>query len=151
MPSGKVHAATSVVLSVPCAVGAGLGSGNPVAAAGAGVGCLAGLVLTPDLDQEGISHSEWQIIKCTFGLGFLWLMFWWPYAVMFRHRDWLSHAPLVGTLTRVIYIIVPLVVVAVMQDWDLTAVPSAAWEFLAWAFGGLCVSDTAHFVEDLLL
>ena len=80
MPSGVVHAQCSFILAVP-AFGLAYGASDDQIASGAAcaLGCLLGILLTPDLDQESISSSEYALVKWTLGLGFLWMMFW--YAV----------------------------------------------------------------------
>ena len=74
MPSGKVHAQCSLVLAVPAFGLVAGATGDNVAAGACALGCLLGIMLTPDLDQEGLSSSENALIKYTLGLGFLWAM-----------------------------------------------------------------------------
>lgn len=99
----------------------------------------------PDLDQEGLSVAEWQIIKKTFGLGFLWLMFWWPYAVLIPHRHWTSHAPIVGTLGRLAYIAFAMVCLFWFTGWSVPKIPLWLVESFV---TGLMASDTVHWARD---
>jgi hypothetical protein len=100
MPSGKVHAVCSVLLSAS-SFGAALGMTNNVSIASACAGgCLLGIPLTPDLDQENLGMSERWLIKHTLGLGYLFAMFWYPYARAIPHRSPWSHLPIVGTIGR---------------------------------------------------
>lgn len=69
----------------------------------AAIGSAATLLVNPDLDIENMDRNEHALVKHTFGLGFLWLMLWYPYARVFKHRG-ISHWPVVGTLTRVLYL-----------------------------------------------
>src|SRR5512146_688351 len=69
-------------------------------------GCMIGLLVNPDLDVRHFTHAE-QVVRKSVGrfLAGLWYALWWPYARMVpRHRHPLSHFPLVGTLGRVVYI-----------------------------------------------
>jgi uncharacterized metal-binding protein len=80
-----------------------VGLRDPVEGTGAFLGCLLGTVLTPDLDQIGISKNEWDMVKKLGPLGFLWCALWWPYAASIRHRSPISHLPLLGTAIRLVY------------------------------------------------
>lgn len=74
----------------------------------AGLGCLLGVISSPDLDLEAWSISEliwFKIPIIGYTLGYIWSWFWYPYASVMPHRG-LSHNPVFGTLTRVIYFIV---------------------------------------------
>ena len=146
---GKVHATASIALAVPCAVAATLYTSDLLAGIGAGMGCLAGSVISPDLDQESISHGEWQIVKRTYGMGFLFLMWWYPYALAHKHRG-ISHLPIVGTLGRVIYLLAPFLILALVLGADPTTIPEPVRWAAMWAFWGLAVSDGAHFLMDWL-
>ena len=145
MPSGKVHAACSLALSA-VAFGAAFALSReslPLAVAAAG-GCLLGIPLTPDLDQENLGMSERWIIKHTLGLGYLFVMFWYPYARSIPHRSIWSHLPLIGTLGRLLYMAVP-VAVALALGWKPPAVDP---EFGVALVSGLALSDAAHWALD---
>ncbi len=72
-------------------------------------GCLAGLIITPDLDIRHFTHAE-QIVRRSGGragnfLAGLWLALWWPYSHLVPyHRHALSHMPVLGTALRVLYL-----------------------------------------------
>lgn len=143
MADGRAHAIASVILSGPVFL-AGVAI-DPKVGMAASAGCLCGILLTPDLDQEGISAAEWQIVKKTFGVGFLWLMFWWAYAKFIPHRHWASHTPIVGTLGRLAYMALAMICLFWLTGWSVPHIP--LW--LAGGFVmGLIVSDTAHWVMD---
>lgn len=150
MPSGAVHAQCSLVLTVPAAALAyGACTHLPAqtqfySAVACGAGCLAGLILTPDLDQESISSSEYTLIKWTMGLGFLWAMLWYPYARLLKHRSPWSHFPLVGTAGRLLYLGI-FVAIAMSFGWKP---PSWPMQWVEWAVTGLAISDAAHWLLD---
>ena len=56
---------------------------------------MGGLWLSPDLDTNSRPYQRWGPLR--------WL--WWPYRKALRHRSVLSHAPVLGTLVRVGYLI----------------------------------------------
>lgn len=144
MATGKQHAKASLILAIPAGVGVGLI--NPLAGAAACVGCLLGIPIGPDLDQEGISAAEWKIIKWTLGLGFLWLMFWWPYALIHSHRG-VSHIPIVGTLGRLLYMAILLIIIWLILGCKPLPVIDP-W-LLKGLVAGLILSDILHWVMDL--
>lgn len=147
MSSGKVHAKHSVLLALPAAfaINAAL---CLVAAGGAAIGCgLLGQVLSPDLDQQNLTRSEWIVLRRLGPLGGLFVAFWWPYAWLIPHRHWASHFPIVGTAGRVAYL---LILPALYCWWKCPALsfPPLCAQILTGAFIGLCVSDTAHWIAD---
>lgn len=148
---GKVHNWTSVVLSVPTGIATGIAASDPVVGLGALLGCLLGMILTPDLDQVAISFSEWGMVKKLGPLGFFWMGLWYFYARAIPHRSPLSHLPILGTAIRVVYTASLLVAAwAILGRPILPPMPVWGWAFLLGGFEGLVVSDTGHFLLDLL-
>lgn len=152
MASGEVHLRVTLFLAPVAGVTTFLVTGSPALALWSTVGCLAGVLLTPDLDQESINYVEWMLIRVTLGLGYLWLAFWGPYSTLLRHRSWVSHGPLIGTLGRILYIQGGLYVLEVLglvhplpRLQELVRHPA----FLA-AVGGLALSDLGHWLFDYL-
>ena len=64
MASGKVHAAVSLIAAVPTGLVTGLVLG-PTAGLGAVTGCLAGIILTPDLDLLEAQIPRWREVLYT--------------------------------------------------------------------------------------
>lgn len=147
--NGREHARASYALAAPTGAVVGMALGETAAGILAAGGCIAGVLLSPDLDQVGITEAE-AIVYRTAGkaLGDLWRIYWLPYAVLIRHRHWLSHAPLIGTLGRLGYLLAPVVVWALARECtaDLWLVLWALWPLGI----GLAVSDVAHWVMDLV-
>ncbi len=54
---------------------------------------LGGLYLSPDLDLKSLPWKRWGILR------FIWI----PYQRI-PHRHWLSHAPVVGSIGRLLYL-----------------------------------------------
>jgi uncharacterized metal-binding protein len=136
MPSGRTHAQQTIALTplVTLAVTAKFGVAPGILA---GLGCAAGLVLSPDLDQEQRTASESLVIAKAPLFGWLFLLYFYPYALIIPHRHPLSHWPVIGTLGRLLYV-----------GWPLLFVGVPAW--LCWPALGLGVSDTGHFIADTL-
>ncbi len=145
MPSGIVHARASLALAAS-AFGLGWGATGDYRNGLAGAfGCCLGILLTPDLDQESISTSEYALIKWTMGLGFLWTLLWYPYARACKHRSFLSHFPVVSTLGRLAYLGL---FVALGLYCGLT-IPMPPANYAAWSLVGLLMSDCAHWFMDV--
>jgi uncharacterized metal-binding protein len=123
---------------------------GPIEGAGAFLGCLLGIILTPDLDQIGISKSEWGLVKKLGPLGFIWMALWWPYAVSIKHRSLLSHLPVLGTAIRLIYCAALLIIIWTILGRPALVMPVWGWALLRGGLKGLVVSDTGHFILDLL-
>lgn len=162
MSTGVVHNAVSVAAAATC-FSIALSSGLSVETATLlGVGCLAGIILTPDLDQQTYNRVEnkWRKSKNPFVaiLGQLYIIFWYPYALMIPHRSWVSHMPIVGTVLRILYILVfssiILLVVGVVYQGALDAIPPLwllipnNFERMAPFFYGLAISDALHWFFD---
>ena len=103
-------------------------------------------LLSPDMDLATSEpmHS-WGVLR----------HLWRPYAHLFKHRG-ISHTPVVGTLTRVLYIVLLIYVISAVANvfldlkWkmsldELKRVDRFA---LAWALGGLCLPDLFHILAD---
>lgn len=113
-------------------------------------GCLLGVILDPDLDQEMVSSSEWFIVKIPI-LGLIisgiWVGYWLPYALLTKHRG-LSHWPVFGTLTRVLWLIPAFFVIRWFLLGDLNI---QEWLFnlpCLCMFLGLCLADFGHYLRD---
>lgn len=138
MPSGHTHTLTTVGLA-----GVTLIAGNPALTAGV----LSGLVLSPDLDVDDgfIGFAHLRRIGCVGGLlSGLWRVYWYPYARLVPHRSHISHSVFFGTVVRVFYLILPVLLVNVLG----VTVVIPAW-FGMW-FIGLCLSDALHIALDWL-
>lgn len=152
MSSGIVHAKATAVATPVVAAVVFFVSKSPEFAAISAVGCLSGILLSPDLDQESVSHAEWKLIRATLGIGYVWLAFWGPYASIIRHRSPLSHAPLFGTALRLLYLWGGAALLAhLFSDWRLPPLEWFAQQPEFWAAAvGLILSDLLHWIFDIL-
>ena len=157
MASGHTHERITQLATPFVAASAFWHSADVTLAVAAGVGCWLGIYLSPDLDICGMTRSENQVAR-HFGrvVGILFWLFWYPYGRLIRHRSFWSHAPLVGTAGRLVYMAVPCIAASFLLDysgivpWDFTAFwgnlgsSAAFW----WAVRGLAASDALHFLAD---
>jgi len=130
MPSGNTHA-TLTILSSAVVFGTAVYFAAPFDTTLAlTTGCLIGLAITPDLDYADRRRT-------------LWHRFWWLYGKAIAHRSTLSHFPIFSTAFRVLYLSpIPL---AFVLYHNIT--PTLNWLY---AFIGLCVADTIHYIADVL-
>ena len=118
-------------------------------------GCMAGLLVNPDLDIRHFTHAE-AVVRKSAGrfLAGLWYALWWPYAHLVPyHRHPASHFPLVGTFGRALYMALIFLFFRGLASLAVPLAPlslplSSAW--LWWGLGGLAVVDTLHTFLDVI-
>lgn len=153
MPSGKIHDATTTALAVTAATTLFLDRvhalDDPFSVVAYGTGFVVGLFIGPDLDIDRGNSSHRRIRK-TFFLGplleKLWFVFWWPYAKLVKHRSPLSHAPILGTLLRMGYIIGLCWLLGRLLQ--LPSPPAISLKNTFLFLTSLCQSDLAHWLLD---
>jgi uncharacterized metal-binding protein len=143
MSSGKTHAlvttgAAGLLIITAPAYTEILG----IESAGMIIGMGAGLFLTPDLDQDNPVYSHYLTGKIYAPLKWIWNIIWLPYAKLIPHRSWVSHAPVVGTLIRIIYLnIITGCLCGQSIQW---IVKPLFW----WVIIGIAIADFLHWVFD---
>ena len=140
MSSGKVHATDSMIISA-LALGATVVGCPFEIAAPMSIGALSGTILTPDLDIENWNRAKRVLIMRVPVIGYAFSIYWYPYGKSIPHRHWTSHAPVVGTLGRVVYALLPLFVCFGVEAFTTSPL---FW----WLVVGLALSDIAHWVRD---
>ncbi len=117
---------------------------------------FAGLMFGPDLDIYSIQFKRWGILR----------VIWLPYQKLLRHRSWLSHGLIIGTVIRILYLLLWLFLggilgIAITQiiwgfDWNwqrfiVNIVESIKEVYLANAialFVGLDLGAISHSLSD---
>lgn len=161
MPSGRIHNIATICLTA-LSLSAGAISRQPAWFA-ISSGAFMGLFLSPDLDVDRGNISGKNIRTLTgrrskarrFTGGLLawsWHLIWKPYALIFRHRSFFSHFPVISTVIRLVYLAIWsfIPVLALAMYWP------AAIEWLyglvvlcgVYAFIGLCAADGLHWMMD---
>jgi len=119
------------------------------------LGCGLGAFLSPDYDQEMIVWGKWKIYKAlppiTYLLGAIWIAYWMPYALLMKHRG-LSHWPILGTLTRLIYLLLIPGCLLLLSGQHLEMTPlmiSTMMRTILPLIIGLTLSDIGHLFRDL--
>lgn len=136
MPQTGTHNATSIVSAVhTLALGIYIQEPGVVPIA---FGCLAGIVLTPDLDMAETHKLSWNFKG-------LWYLYWRPYSRAIPHRHFISHFPILGTAIRILYLL----------WWAIPFVAFYGWQYELvrwWITGmwwGLVISDIYHYIMDI--
>ena len=120
MANGRTHRAVGLTLAVGATVGGTFYDFYPESWA-VGVGCVvAAMLFNPDLDVDGgfIGNAAARKMR----LETLYRVLFRPYQLAYKHRSWWSHGPITSTLWRMVYLMVPLVVVLFKEGLSLNQV-----------------------------
>lgn len=153
MPSGRTHLRIELFLLPLCVASLVLAERAQLIdvswkeiAIFAGAYLCSSLWLSPDLDlRHNRSRRRWGV------LGFLWI----PYTKIFKHRG-VSHSLLFGTLTRLGYLGVLALVIALglsyLRVWavplDSLNAPPIAMKLLSILIAGLWLPNIIHTLTD---
>ncbi len=157
MPSGRIHDRITLWLFPGVvAVTYFITSNGEVTLLLGGGFFFAGLMFGPDLDIYSIQFKRWGILR---GI-------WLPYQKLLRHRSWFSHGLIIGTVIRIVYLLLwsfllGFVIVAIAQmiwgfDWNwqsftlamIKLVKEVYWQNAIALFIGLDLGAMAHSVSD---
>ncbi|WP_157816764.1 DUF2227 family putative metal-binding protein [Nostoc flagelliforme] len=108
---------------------------------------LGGMYLSPDLDLKSKPFSRWGILR--------WI--WKPYQKLIPHRgkffnrNPLSHAPIIGTVLRVSYLLLLCLIPVILAGMDTSLrqwiVKNSSSVF--WALAGIELSGLTHLLMDV--
>jgi uncharacterized metal-binding protein len=108
MPSGKTHDRITL-WGLPFVGGLtyGLSRSSEITLLVSGGFLFSGLMFGPDLDIHSQQYRRWGALR--------WI--WLPYRRSMRHRSYLSHGPVIGTIFRLIYLMGWLLALGVVVFW----------------------------------
>ena len=157
MPSGKIHdQITWYCLPVVIASFLIITKSLLLTALGSFGFIFSGLMFGPDLDIYSVQFKRWHFFR------FIWL----PYQKFLKHRSLLSHGFLIGTIVRVLYLslillILSIILVAIAQlifgfpwHWQKFMVNSYSalrndyWQEVLCLFIGLELGAMSHYFAD---
>lgn len=157
MADGETHNLVSKLSALPAAGIAITLTGDWAMGAAVALGCLSGMVLTPDLDcieTPVVTKAEEWMRKVPL-LGIIMVWYWMPYAMLIPHRHALSHTPVLGTLLRLVYL-TPLLLMATALVYaygpEGAVITMYQWLRSPVMFGwvlGLMISDFMHYLFDV--
>ncbi len=96
---------------------------------------FSGLMFGPDLDIYSVQYKRWGWFK------FIWL----PYQKNLKHRSFLSHGFLIGTIIRLLYLSIILFVTAIL----IVAIAQLIWGF-DWNWQQLVITSYQKIINDYL-
>lgn len=157
MPSGKTHTRIDLFMLVLLIAGAvyfrealwGIVGRDELAECGAvfvAAYLFGSFLLSPDMDLNTSNPMKnWGMLR----------LLWRPYASAFKHRG-ISHLPIVGTLTRVLYLLLVIYAVCAVCNALFDLGWQMAWhdleridrKWLLCALCGLCLPDIFHVLAD---
>jgi uncharacterized metal-binding protein len=126
MASGQFHGMVSITAGLVAGGALYYATRDIVSASALGGACMAGVILSPDLDEPNPTRSHTEV-RHSFGLivAAIWWIFWQPYTlIVHRHRSLLSHLPILSTAGRVGYLgtfLIPMIWILTFL-WKLPAV-----------------------------
>ncbi|MEH2161844.1 MAG: metal-binding protein [Nostoc sp.] len=105
MPSGRTHDRITMY-ALPFVAGITLWQtrSSNVTLLVAGGFLFGGLMFGPDLDIYSVQFQRWGFLR--------WI--WLPYQKSLRHRSFLSHGPIIGTILRILYLGCLLAILAIL-------------------------------------
>ena len=144
MANGRVHAGDCLLIGILGGIIAESRGVPLLVCVAYGVGALAGILLSPDLDQDGLTNSETVVFRRSRILGHTFFIYWYLYAIVIKHRSPWSHFPILGTVVRVAYLspLWWLLFIKVGLPIPYLAIP---------ALIGLAVADLLHWLRDGML
>lgn len=162
MPSGSTHRVATVLAAPIVAIAFGYSAAMLGEQTGyqdgfrAGIAATTGVLVTlavnPDLDLLESSFKSKARKKY---LLLPWWVLWMPYSLSIPHRSPYSHAPIIGTLIRVVYLLIIvamilalLVIAGFISPETIGAAGDAPRWFYLWLIAGMIASDTLHWFLD---
>lgn len=136
-------------------------------------GCLAGLILAPDMDVDGGWIGHYWVRRVFGKIGELYFNgIVTPYQLSFRHRGFWSHFPIISTIVRLLFLAFPFIVLILRDQQDTPAAdlllrcsvsffllsplyaivvlfPPTPLQF-GYFSAGLALSDILHYIFDIL-
>lgn len=146
MPSGRTHLNVNMALGIVVVpiVCLWVAPTNEIAVSFSAGYIVGSLFMSPDLDVDFYSINQWNVKKYFGGIvGKLYAWYWYPYARLFKHRG-ISHWVGLGTITRLAYASIPLIVLYFLGlriPLDLYLAFSVGMEF----------SSLFHIIADRIL
>ena len=95
MASGHAHDKATKLWTLPFAVAISLVIDLPTGFFAGLAFAIGGLWLSPDLDTHSQALKRWGKLQ----------VLWWPYRKIIVHRSFLSHSPIIGTIIRLLYLL----------------------------------------------
>lgn len=155
MSDGKTHRRVNI-LTGGAIIGGSILINAPLPVTVAAIaGSVAGTIISPDMDLNAALPASFMT-KIP-GVRIVWGTVWRPYQLIFKHRSFWSHFPIVGTTGRVLYLMLWLLgTVWILSAFGFDKTPEDVLlfildngDFFAVMFLVWCIEDFTHFVLDI--
>jgi len=152
---GKTHRRVNIITGGAIVGGSILINAPLPVTVAAIAGSVAGTIISPDMDLNAALPASFMT-KIP-GVRIVWGTVWRPYQLIFKHRSFWSHFPIVGTTGRVLYLMLWLLgTVWILSAFGFDKTPEDMLlfildngDFFAVMFLVWCVLDFTHFVLDI--
>lgn len=155
MSDGKTHRRVNI-LTGGAIIGGSILMNMPLPVTVAAMaGSVAGTIISPDMDLNAALPASFMTRIP--GVRIVWGTVWRPYQLIFKHRSFWSHFPIVGTTGRVLYLMLWLLgTVWILSAFGFDKTPEDVLlfildngDFFAVMFLVWCIEDFTHFVLDI--
>lgn len=136
MPNGKTHDKITII-TIPIVVGITYIITKNI--------LITGTVLTAYLFSSFMFNGDLDINSKPYNRWFLFKMIWIPYQLMFKHRSIWTHGILIGTVIRLIYILLIPVLFLLIKG---SGFPVINWEIIIPILIGLELGNINHSGSD---
>lgn len=158
MASGRAHDTLTIDLLFPTTICMGVIL-IPIIGIGWGIfgsfltflGLMLQRLMTPDLDQEQETYSEYLAYKLNKFFGVFWVFYWLIYAKLIPHRHFLSHSPVLSTIIRFTYFCIPIYLgylIGIKPLIYLWTYMIFYWDLTLYFLLGLVIGDLGHLLLD---
>ena len=98
---------------------------------------FAALMFNGDLDTNSRPYNRWWVFK----------MIWIPYQLIFEHRSIFTHGIIIGTVVRLLYVLVIPISIIVLKGIGM---PEMNWSIVIPILIGLELGAASHTIADYL-
>lgn len=148
MADGKTHRKVTIATIPLIAGGALFSTGSLETAVLCASGGVLGIFVEPDLDVDHKTVSESTLMRIL-PLGWVWYIYWKPYALLMPHRIMFSHWPILSTLIRWIYLFGPTALILFLLGYPVGVWFQLYLNYLVAVFVGNAITDYMHFGIDV--
>ena len=142
MPSGATHDRITLwTLPWIAGISYGISQNGELTLILAGGFLFSGLMFGPDLDIHSIQYKRWGVFK----------KIWLPYRSFFSHRSLFSHGPILGTLIRVLYLLILVAFTAIVAVGIAQLFWGFSWNWQKFALRQLNLMTNKYWSESIAL
>lgn len=99
---------------------------------------FASFMFNGDLDTNSKPYNRWWLFK----------MIWIPYQLLFAHRSVFTHGIIIGTLIRIVYLLVIPVIFLLLNNSLVYYINLINWDMFLIVLIGLEIGSTIHTISD---